>query len=194
MCSGKSTIADFFRQLGCKIISADELTKIVLREQEIVLQIEKYFGKEVLEEGKISFSKLAQQSFANSQNLAQLGNIMHPRIFQKFSQVLAIFKKKYPNKIVIYDAPLLLETEVYKKMDKTILVVTNYAITLQRWRQKIQQGNTHFQELDLQERIQYQIDPNEAKKLVDFIIDGNQNISGIQKQTKYIYEKFLVRL
>lgn len=193
MSSGKSTAAEFFKQLGCEIIFADKLAKLVLNEQETILQIENFFGKEVFKADKISPTKLAKQCFKNNKNLSKLMSITHPKIAQKFSLALNKIKNKKQNTIVIYDAPLLLEAGIYKKMDKNILVVTDDAISLQRWKKKIK-NNTHFQESDLQNRIQYQIESQKAKKLVDFIIDGNQDFSGVQKQVQAIYQKILASM
>lgn len=189
MCSGKSTIANFFSQLGCVVIAADKLAKIVLATPETILEIKKTFGENVFENGKISFSKLAKESFSSNEAVIKLGAITHPKIAQRFLLEIQKVKKKNTDAIVIYDAPLLLETNAYQKMDKTILVITDYAIILERWRKKIIQGKTHLQEHDLQARIKYQIEPHKAKKMVDFIIDGNQDFGGIKQQVCTIYKK-----
>jgi dephospho-CoA kinase len=191
MCSGKSTIANFFQVLGCSIIVADRLAKWVLKEKEILLEIKKKFGEEVFENEKISFSKLAEKSFANKKNVELLNSITHPRIAKIFSASIQDLKKNNDSQIVIYDAPLLIESGAYKSVDKTILVVTDELVIEERWRKKLAKQNTPFQISDLKTRLQYQIQPAAAKKMADFIIDGNQNLQGVKEQTLAIYQKLI---
>ena len=189
MCSGKSTIARFFWELDYIIVSADCLAKLILKEPSIIQAIKQNFGTEVLEQGQVCFAKLATQSFASKENIARLNSIMHPRISQRFATELAKAKQNNPQASVIYDAPLLFESNAYQAVDKIILVVTAYEVIAQRWRQKISQKNTHFKESDLKTRIKYQIPQHKAQKMADFIIDGNQELPQVKKQVFKIHQQ-----
>ena len=189
MCSGKTTIANFLKNLGCVVLSADFFAKEVLKNSGIILQLSNAFGKEIIENGKIIPAKLSKKAFASKENQQKLGSITHPLISEKFLKSVEKIKAKKEKKIIIYDAPLLLETNAYKKVEKIILVITPLEIIYQRWQEKILKKDNQLKEEDLKKRIIYQITPEEAKKKADFLIDGSLSLEAVKKQVQKIYHK-----
>ena len=188
MGSGKTTVASFFKELNYAIINADSLAKTILQEEETIKEIYKNFGKQVFNKGKIIPSLLGRIAFQDKTNTEKLNQITHPKIKKKFFQEVNRIKEKKKFNSIIYDAPLLLEAGAYKKMDKVILVITDYNIILQRWKKKIKK-ETVWKEEDLKQRIARQINPEEAKKFADFIVDGGKSLEGVKNQVLTIHQK-----
>ena len=80
--SGKSTVAQFLKELGAVVIDADKVGHEVLRSDAGVKQeVVAAFGKGVLTpDGSISRTKLGRTVFTNPESLPKLNMIMHPRI------------------------------------------------------------------------------------------------------------------
>ena len=181
MGSGKSTTAQFFGKLGYQIIDADALAKKVLLEKEVKLQLVNSFGNTILEKGEISRQKLAKQVFASKENIAKINEITHPKIRELFLRTVTSFFKKNNSVKIIYDAPLLLESNYYSKLQKTILVKTDLKICITRAMFK-----TNLSAAAIKQRISYQIKPTQAIKMVNFVIDGNLDLQKIEKQVLLI--------
>jgi len=81
--SGKSTVSRFLEELGAVIIDADRVGHEAFKpDTETWREVVAAFGQEILTTGgEIDRQKLGNIVFGNSQALARLNQIVHPRIY-----------------------------------------------------------------------------------------------------------------
>ena len=121
--AGKSTVAQFFAQLGALVIDADQLARLAIeRGTDGFAEVMMRFGDEVIINGDIDRRKLAEIVFSDSKARADLEEIIHPKVQALFAEAVADLN---PEDILIYEIPLLVETGAAEKFD--------YIITVEEW-------------------------------------------------------------
>lgn len=182
--TGKSTVADFFKELGAFIIDLDVLGHEVIRPhlkawQEIV----EYFGEEVLNHDlTINRQKLGEIVFNDQEKLKKLNQIIHPEIFKEEKRITGEILNHYPGALVIKDIPLLTETYARKLVSKIIVVYASEETQIKRL---IDRG---FNRQEAIKRIRAQIPLNEKIKIADFIIYNDGPVEETKKQVEKIYK------
>jgi len=81
--SGKSTVAGFFRELGARVIEADELGRALMEPGQAVFgEIVRVFGDDVVgADGRLNRARLAELAFRGGR-LNELNAIVHPAVIQ----------------------------------------------------------------------------------------------------------------
>ncbi|PKK19049.1 dephospho-CoA kinase domain containing [Columba livia] len=122
--SGKSTVVDVLRELGCAVIDADAIAREVVRPHcKAYGRIVRCFGTEILSaNGEINREALGNIIFSQPEKRQLLNSITHPEILKEMlKQILKYFVRGY--RYVILDIPLLFETKTLTKFMKyTVLV------------------------------------------------------------------------
>jgi dephospho-CoA kinase len=130
--SGKSLAAQFFSQLGALVIDADQLARsAVERGSEGFDEVLLRFGDTVLKNGDIDRVALGQIVFENPQAKKDLEEIIHPRIRAEFEEAVASLN---PGQIMVYEIPLLVETNAADRFDFVITVESDPELRRQRLR------------------------------------------------------------
>jgi dephospho-CoA kinase len=123
--TGKSTVANMFKQCGAVVIDADQLARAVVKPGKPAWrEIVKTFGKTVLNADRtLNRRELGTIVFGNRTKLRRLERIIHPRVAREQQRLVRQIAKRKPHTVVIYEVPLLFEAGVDKRVD-TIIVVT----------------------------------------------------------------------
>ncbi len=105
--TGKSTVSEILRHLGCVIIDADVLAREVVEPGEPAYDdIVAEFGPSiVLKDGTLDRKRLGAIVFADQGKRKRLEAITHPRIRERFARKLAELMERDFAGIVIFDAP-----------------------------------------------------------------------------------------
>ncbi|MBI3494623.1 dephospho-CoA kinase [Candidatus Saccharibacteria bacterium] len=137
--SGKSTIANRFKELGVGIVDADVISdEVMLRGTEAYEEIVKYWGKAILNEsreidkgrlGEIVFPK-DQPPGVKSAALQRLEAIKHPAIGHEVDRQLQANLRL--GNYAILDSPLLLETGGEQRVHYVVTVDVNEATQRKR--------------------------------------------------------------
>lgn len=177
--SGKSTVARFFKPLGAKIIDADRIARKVVRPKtKIYKKIIAAFGRQILKtNNQIHRDRLAHLVFNNKNYLQKLNKIMHPAIIRIIDDEIKTSKAR----LIVLDAPLLIEAGLRNMVDKLIVVKLSRRQQIQRLLKK-----TRLTKKDILKRIKQQIPLEEKIRIADFIIDNNGSMQNTQKQVKEI--------
>lgn len=177
--SGKTTVARIFRSYGAKIIDADKIAHRLIKPQtKIYKNIINTFGKDILKKNRtIDRKKLARIVFHNKHLLKKLNRIVHPKVIRLIKEKI----NTSPGKVIILDAPLLIEAGLKKMVDKLIVVT----ITRERQIERISK-KTGFNRPDILKIIKAQIPLRNKVRLADFIIDNSQTVEKTKKQIKQI--------
>ncbi len=120
--SGKTTTADFFKELGVPVIDADLIAKaLVAKGSEALSKIIEHFGSDLLlDNGELNRSALREIIFENNDERLWLQSLLHPAIQSTIQQ--EIRKVTAPYCIVVI--PLLAENfNAYQHLLNHIIVV-----------------------------------------------------------------------
>jgi dephospho-CoA kinase len=120
--SGKSTVSEMFRALGATVLDADAVAREVVEPGTPALgEIEHRFPGVVDGSGRLDRAALAARIFGNDAERAALEAIVHPRIQAEVARRTEAFARKgLP--VLLYDAALLIENGLHRKLDGVILV------------------------------------------------------------------------
>jgi dephospho-CoA kinase len=181
--TGKSTVTNFFRELGAYIIDWDELAREVIHPQlRAWKEIVDYFGKDFLNEDMtINRQKLAEIVFSDKEKVAKLNQIVHPEVFKEDERITNEIKRLDPDALIIKDIPLLLELTRPIFVDKIVVVSASEQTQLRRLEEK------GMSREDAQSRIKSQLPLEEKIKSADFVINNDGPLEETKKQVVKIY-------
>jgi len=119
--SGKSTVAGIYREMGCDIISADEVAREVMGVGSPCLaELADNYGKDIIKpDGSLDRRLLAGRAFAEKEKAVLLNSITHKYILQKINEKI----KSSSAESIIIDAPLLFEAGLQDKCSAIIGVI-----------------------------------------------------------------------
>ena len=181
--TGKSTVANLFKELGAYVIDWDELAREVTRPHlKAWKEIVEYFGKGILNEDlTINRQKLADIVFSNKEKVAKLNQIVHPEVFKEDERITDEIKSLDPDALVIKDIPLLFELTRPVYVDKIVVVSASEQTQLRRLEEKV------ITREDARNRIKSQLPLEEKIKSADFVINNDGPLEETKKQVEEIY-------
>ena len=181
--SGKSSVAEMFKDEGAYLIDFDYLARVVVEPDTPAWRdIVDYFGPEIISPDRtLNRSKLAEIVFSDAKSRKALESFTHPRIFEKRDTLIKDIKKKDPKAIVIVDIPLLFELSLKKKFDKVILVYVSRDVQIKR---AIKRGVLTKEEVE--KRLKAQIPIEEKTLLSDYIIDNEGSLKNTRDQVRKV--------
>ena len=118
--AGKSHVAKYFHQLGSYVFDADQLARAAIeRGSNGFDEVVTTFGDQILKDGDIDRRKLGELIFADPTAKAKLEAIVHPEVKRLFEEAKNSLP---PDAILIYEIPLLAESNERKRFDYAITV------------------------------------------------------------------------
>lgn len=127
--SGKTTIANYFKEMGIPVYIADDGARTVMQSAQVIAQIKEIFGEALFENDVLNRAKLAAIVFNNADKLEQLNAIVHPAVKKDFeSWLLEHTNYEY----VIYEAAILFESGRYQDCDIIITVTAPEEVRIER--------------------------------------------------------------
>jgi dephospho-CoA kinase len=179
--TGKSTVSNYLISKGYSVVDADKISKgaynIGSNGYKAILEV---FGAEILNSnGEVDRKKIKKIVFDNSNMLQRLNMAIHPIIINEIEKEIEILLES--QSVVFLDAPLLIETELHKKVDKIIVVVCDKNEQINRIikRDKI----TADMAISI---INSQMSIDEKLKFADYIVYNNSTIENLYSQVDEI--------
>jgi dephospho-CoA kinase len=181
--TGKSTVTNFFRELGAYIIDWDELARKVTRPHlKAWKEIVEYFGRNILNEDlSINRQRLAEIVFSNKEKVTKLNHIVHPEVFKEDERITNRIKRLDPDALIIKDIPLLFEVTRPISVDRVVVVSASEQTQLRRLEKK------GMSRKDAQNRIKSQLPLEEKIKSADFVINNDGPPEETKRQVEEIY-------
>ena len=181
--SGKTFIANIFKELSFNIFSADnEVANVYKNNKAVNKKIAKFF-KLKLYKGKINKQDLRDSLKKNPKKFKFLNKTIHPIVRKRLAIFLSRFKK---NKLVVLDIPLLVENKMLNFVDILVLVKTRSNSFLSRIKKR---KNLDKQFLNILRKQQASEKIKES--YADFII-YNSSKNKVKLQVKNIIDKILL--
>ncbi|MFH1478411.1 MAG: dephospho-CoA kinase [Candidatus Omnitrophota bacterium] len=178
--SGKTTVSKLFKEKGARVIDADKVYHSLIKPRKaLYLRIKKIFGREVLNRnGAIDRKKLGKIVFDDKTMLLKLNSITHPEIIKK------IRKMSKSAGITIVEAPLLIESGLYKEMDKVVIVAASMEKQVKRLKK-----SRGIEKEGMLKRISMQMGHKKKLAFADFVIDNNGAVKNTKDQVEKIWER-----
>ena len=118
--SGKSTVSNFFKELGVEIVDADIVAREISERKATIDEICNIFGRDILDEnGRIVREKLRERVFQDKRLVQKLNSIIHPQVIEYFKERR---ERNRRDELLIFDIPLLYEAKMDTLCDKVIVV------------------------------------------------------------------------
>jgi dephospho-CoA kinase len=189
--TGKSTVSEVFRRLGCVIIDADALAHEVVESGAPAYNaIVAEFGRGILQpDGALDRKKLGAIVFAVPEKRRRLEAITHPRIRERFARRLEELAAGDFAGVVIFDAPVMIESGNYKTMDRLVVVVTDAATQAERLTARDALGAP-----EAGRRIASQMPVAEKAKLADYVIDNSGDREATIAEVRRVHAALLADL
>lgn len=177
--SGKTTVANFFKELQVPIYIADDAGKALMNNnQKVKAKIIQLFGEKAYDHGQLDRKFIADQVFNSSEKLEKLNKIVHPAVGLDFQE----WKRDQNSSYVLYEAAILFETGGYKNCDFVILVTAPLKERINRLQAR---DNSSLEEIEA--RIKHQWSDEEKRKFSNFEII-NKNIASTKEQVRNLHE------
>jgi len=180
--SGKTTVAKMFAKLGAYAIDADKIYHSLIRPgKSCYKKIVRQFGKGMLgRTGQIDKGKLGKIVFKDKAKLKTLNRLTHPEVIKEIKKIIKAGK----GKVIVIEAPLLIESGFYKQVDKVILVANDREEQVKRIRE-----SRGLAAKETFKRIRMQMPFKKKLAFADFIIDNSGSKLGTLNQVTEIWKK-----
>jgi dephospho-CoA kinase len=162
--SGKTTVANYLITKDIPVYIADLEARKITESKNVINEIKKIFGVDVIENNKVNRAVLAGIVFKDRDKLAQLNAIIHPEVKKHFKKWL---KSKLDYKFVVKESAILFESGSYKDCDAIILVTAPLETRIER---TMKRDNVDRE--SVLQRINNQMPEEEKKRKSDYIIQN----------------------
>jgi dephospho-CoA kinase len=179
--AGKSLAAQYFSDLGARVVDADQLARVAIERgsdgfDEVVLR----FGEKIMRDGDIDRKALAEIIFSDAQAKEDLEAIIHPRVRELFAEVVSDLQ---PGEVLIYEIPLLAESGTAKNFDLVITVEADLELRKERLRKR----GMFISEIE--RRIASQATRDARQALADFVITNDGDEDQLLRAVENLWEE-----
>jgi dephospho-CoA kinase len=181
--TGKSTVTNFFRELGAYAIDWDELArKVTCPHSKAWKEIVDYFTRDILNDDlTVDRQKLADVVFSDTTKLAKLNQIVHPEVFKEDKRITNEIKRHDPDALIIKDIPLLFELTHPIAVDKIVVVSASEQTQLRRLEEK------GMSRQDAQNRMKSQLPLGKKTKSADIVINNDGSPEETKRRVEEAY-------
>jgi dephospho-CoA kinase len=183
--SGKSLVSAIFKELGARVIDADQLAReVVAPGQPAYREIVEAFGEEILgPDGRLDRKKLGASVFADPGRRRRLEAVTHPRIQALREARLRALADQGFEGIVIQDAALLIEVGGIQAVDRLVVVYVDEATERERL-----MARDGLSEAEARQRIASQMPLQEKARLAHYVVDNGGSPEETRRQVQAIYQ------
>lgn len=184
--SGKSTVSSILISKGFKVIDADLVAKAVLEKYpQILNQIKSEFGEGYFNwRGEFKRKEFGNHIFRFPKLRVKYEEIIMPYIKKEINEAFKRYEEK-KEKVVVLDAPTLIENNMHREMDYIVVVTAKNSTIISRVRARDKLSNN-----DILSRINSQMPIDEKKEYADIIIDNNSDLDNIRTQVEDMIKFF----
>ena len=182
--SGKSVVARLLVRCGAHLIDADVLAKEAVRPDSTVWQnIVSTFGCDIINQKReIDRQKLGSVIFNNTKKRQQLNTIIHPWVYAEYQRRAAKLARDYPHDILLFDLPLLFETNAQRLFDHIIVAYVDKQTQIRRIMQRNQ-----IRRSEALERVNAQFPLSKKRRDAEYVIDTRLPGAQLRKKVREVY-------
>jgi dephospho-CoA kinase len=180
--TGKSTVARMLEKRGAVVFDADVLARQAVAPGTPGFdQVVERFGPNVLAPGGgLDREALASIVFSDPAARRDLEGIVHPEVRRMFAEGCEEYRDS--DRVVVFSAPLLVETGMHTAFDLLIVVSAPVATQIERLMR-----DRGMAERDIQARIAVQL-PLEAKaEVADILVDNEGTLEDLERRVELVW-------
>ena len=179
--AGKSLVAQYFSELGARVVDADQLARIAIERgsagfDEVVTR----FGESILRNGDIDRKALGEIVFKDKSAKAALEAIIHPKVRELFFEVV---NDLAADEILIYEIPLLVETGAASNFDQIITVEADLEVRKSR----LLKRGMFISEIE--SRLAAQASPAEREAAATHVIENSGDEDQLLRKVENLWEE-----
>lgn len=177
---GKSTVASVLRELGARVVDADQVAREVLAPGSPVLgKVVERFGPRILRaDSSLDRNRLADIVFGDPQALADLNAITHPPIVEMIRQRIEEARNEGVQVLVV-DAPLLLEAGMEGMVDEVWVVTCTREQQIERLCRR-----TGLSPREAEARMRAQMPLEEKMRRADRVIPNEGSLAQLRAEVE----------
>ena len=198
ICSGKTSACEYLKKrYKASIISLDEINHKILTRRDIINEIKKQFGNEVITINNgiesVNKSELKKIIFNNKQMKRKLESITHPKIMIQFIKTLFTERFIKLKKFVFIENAILLRFNMFKMLLKgTISIcVEDENVLIKRIMNRDNRGENITSEETARNILSNQMSLNEFKYKSDVIIYNDDNYQALELKIDYLMKNVM---
>jgi dephospho-CoA kinase len=177
---GKSTALKVFREAGVRTVETDAVARALLDDDPTVrTALVQRFGIEMLNaEGKIDRHTVAATVFSDSEALAFLESLLHPRIRDVWMR-----ESLNAEGLIVVEIPLLFEKDLQSHFDVTVCISCDPELQQER----LLGRGMNLQQIE--QRKQRQLPLSEKARRSDIVISNNGTTDDLRQQIRSLIKQ-----
>jgi len=180
--SGKTTVANYFKELGVPVYIADVEAKALMNRSKVIKsKLIQLFGNEAYFNESLNKPFIANKIFNDAALLEKMNAIVHPKVASHFKRWL----KKQDAPYVLKEAAIIFENGTYTSLDFIITVIAPEKTRINRVVERDKSSEEKVKAI-----IKNQWSDAKKVKLSDFVIE-NIDLVKTKSQVLNIHKKIL---
>lgn len=185
--SGKSTVAQIFKELGCFVVDADTIVSDLYKPGAPghVALVQKYGDTIKTADGSIDRPKLAKLALSDPQGARELNALIHPLVIERQREILERVEAQNADRIAVVEATLLLESGGRQRFDRIVVVDTDPRLQRERG---IARG---LDAEEVERRMSRQMSREDRLAAADYVIVNDGSIDELRDATLDVFSKLV---
>lgn len=177
---GKSTVAAYLAELGCRVLDLDAIGhQCLLPGEPTQRKVVTVFGEAILlADGSVDRSALGRLVFGDTEARRRLEGILHPAIREREQQRVDEIAASSGSAIVVTEAALLYETGGNERYDRMVVVTAPDEVRLRRLEDR------GLGTREARQRMGSQMEQDRKAELADYVLDNGGTLEEIQEVTR----------
>ena len=205
--SGKSTVAGMLRELGARVIEADELGRTLMEPgQEVYKEIVRAFGPEVVgADGRLNRARLAELAFHGGR-LNELNGIVHPAVIRARQEWMEEVFAADRAAVAVVESALIFEVERdakargekesvladwKRRIDRVVVVTAPDDVKVARYAARTSPDGSEraAAEGEARVRLAHQIPDAEKAARADYVIENVGDMDALEARVTEVWER-----
>lgn len=184
--TGKSTVARMFEQLGALILDADKASREAVRPgSPCWRKLREFLGEDYFDaDGELKRRKVRELIIRDSGCRSAVNSCLHPAVLEAMEAEWKAARRQEPERVVIFDIPLLFEIGAAHRFDIVVLVHTPREIQISRL---MARDGLDREEAEKTLLIQLPIDFKKSSSQI--VIDNSRGLDDTLEQVHEAWER-----
>ena len=181
--SGKTSVCNRLKELGVKVISADEMAREAVAPGSTAFKkIVHYFGNTILlSDGTLNRKKLRKMITDDSDVRLAMERFIHHEI-AKLILKNVVFAEKEGSRMVVIEVPLLFELDMKEKFDWVVVVSADKELRVKRLMERDQTSRDEAMHL-----IDVQMPEKEKINLADYVVRNEGSMEKLVESVDILF-------